>query len=75
MGFRCIKCNRDFGRDKASFSKHFVTCTGVSTSAFEKEVMDNSESVTQVIALKGKTSDIVAKLKTMLDNKSEVEDE
>ena len=53
MGFRCIKCKQDFGKDKDAFSEHIAICTGVQKDTLEKAVITTCEHVTKCIAAKG----------------------
>lgn len=49
MGFRCPKCNKEFGKDKASFERHRNVCCREITDDF---ILENSEEITTVVLLK-----------------------
>lgn len=52
MGFRCIKCKQDFGKDKDALSKHMAICTGIRCEAIEEAIVNTSEHITTCIATK-----------------------
>ena len=49
MGFRCLKCRQDFGKDKVALSEHIAICTGAQKDTIEKVLIDTSEYITKCI--------------------------
>lgn len=58
MGYRCIRCKKDFGSDKKALESHLLICTGLTENEIVKSVEENSESITTDIVMNSLFADI-----------------
>ena len=49
MGFRCIKCHKDFGKDKKALNDHMKACNGFDIESVDLDYLASEHA--QVIVI------------------------